>query len=276
MDIHEYQAKELLANFGVQIPRGGLAYSPEQAAYRTPELGGDKWVVKAQIHSGGRGKAGGIKVCRLRARGGGRRRRAVRQAAGHAPDRPAGQGRLSPLCRRRRRHQARALSRPRARPPVRAGDDRRPRAPAAWRSRRSPRRDPQSIIRSQRRSRRRHALFPGARDRLRPRPRAGADQPGGQHDPRLLPRLRRSRCDDGGDQSAGRHRGRPADRARRQDDLRRQRAVPPSEDRRAARQVAGGCARDQAPPTAASAMSASTAISAASSTAPASPWRPWT
>jgi succinyl-CoA synthetase beta subunit len=47
----------------VQIPRGGLAYSPEQAAYRTTELGGDKWVVKAQIHSGGRGKAGGIKVC---------------------------------------------------------------------------------------------------------------------------------------------------------------------------------------------------------------------
>jgi len=63
MDIHEYQAKELLANFGVQIPRGGLDYSPEQAAYRTTELGSDKWVVKAQIHSGGRGKAGGIKVC---------------------------------------------------------------------------------------------------------------------------------------------------------------------------------------------------------------------
>ena len=63
MDIHEYQAKELLANFGVQIPRGGLAYSPEQAAYRTTELGGDRWVVKAQVHSGGRGKAGGVKVC---------------------------------------------------------------------------------------------------------------------------------------------------------------------------------------------------------------------
>jgi succinyl-CoA synthetase beta subunit len=63
MDIHEYQAKELLANFGVAVPRGGLAYSPEQAAYRTTELGGEKWVVKAQVHSGGRGKAGGIKVC---------------------------------------------------------------------------------------------------------------------------------------------------------------------------------------------------------------------
>ena len=63
MDIHEYQAKALLAECGVPIPRGGLAYSPEQAAYRAREIGGDRWVVKAQIHSGGRGKAGGIKLC---------------------------------------------------------------------------------------------------------------------------------------------------------------------------------------------------------------------
>ena len=63
MDIHEYQAKELLAKFNVPVPRGGLAYSPEQAVYRANEIGGSKWVVKAQIHSGARGKAGGIKVC---------------------------------------------------------------------------------------------------------------------------------------------------------------------------------------------------------------------
>ncbi len=63
MDIHEYQAKELLAKFGVPIPRGGLAYSPEQATYRANEIGGSKWAVKAQIHSGARGKAGGIKLC---------------------------------------------------------------------------------------------------------------------------------------------------------------------------------------------------------------------
>jgi malate-CoA ligase subunit beta len=63
MDIHEYQAKELLSKFGVPIPRGGLAYSPEQATYRATEIGGNKWVVKAQIHSRARGKAGGIKVC---------------------------------------------------------------------------------------------------------------------------------------------------------------------------------------------------------------------
>ncbi|MBY0224246.1 MAG: malate--CoA ligase subunit beta [Hyphomicrobium sp.] len=64
MDIHEYQAKELLSRFGVAVPRGGLAYSPEQAVYRANEIGGSKWAVKAQIHSGARGKAGGIKLCR--------------------------------------------------------------------------------------------------------------------------------------------------------------------------------------------------------------------
>ena len=64
MEIHEYQAKEILTDFGVPVPRGGLAYSPEQAVYRSHELGGDAWVVKAQIHSGGRGKAGGIIFCR--------------------------------------------------------------------------------------------------------------------------------------------------------------------------------------------------------------------
>jgi succinyl-CoA synthetase beta subunit len=63
MEIHEYQAKELLADFGVPVPRGGLAYSPEQAAYRAREIGGNRWIVKAQIHSGARGKAGGVKLC---------------------------------------------------------------------------------------------------------------------------------------------------------------------------------------------------------------------
>ncbi|MEQ8233133.1 MAG: malate--CoA ligase subunit beta [Gammaproteobacteria bacterium] len=63
MDIHEYQAKEILAEFGVPILAGGIAYSPEQAVYRTREIGGERWVVKAQVHSGARGKAGGIRVC---------------------------------------------------------------------------------------------------------------------------------------------------------------------------------------------------------------------
>lgn len=64
MDIHEYQAKEILSGYGVSFGAGGLAYSPEQASYRCTEIGGEVWVVKAQIHSGARGKAGGIKVCK--------------------------------------------------------------------------------------------------------------------------------------------------------------------------------------------------------------------
>ncbi|SFW29292.1 malate--CoA ligase subunit beta [Nitrosovibrio sp. Nv17] len=64
MDIHEYQAKEILARYGAKIAEGGLAYSPEESVQRAREIEGEVWVVKAQIHSGARGKAGGIKVCR--------------------------------------------------------------------------------------------------------------------------------------------------------------------------------------------------------------------
>jgi malate-CoA ligase subunit beta len=64
MDIHEYQAKELLAKFGVTVPQGRVAYTPEQASFAASELGGWHWAVKAQIHSGARGKAGGVKLCK--------------------------------------------------------------------------------------------------------------------------------------------------------------------------------------------------------------------
>jgi malate-CoA ligase subunit beta len=64
LDIHEYQAKEILARCGVKIAEGGLAYSPEESVQRAREIDGNVWVVKAQIHSGARGKAGGIKICR--------------------------------------------------------------------------------------------------------------------------------------------------------------------------------------------------------------------
>jgi succinyl-CoA synthetase beta subunit/malate-CoA ligase subunit beta len=63
MDIHEYQAKEILSNFGILVPPGALAYSPEQAIYQARAIGGNQWIVKAQVHAGGRGKAGGVKVC---------------------------------------------------------------------------------------------------------------------------------------------------------------------------------------------------------------------
>jgi malate-CoA ligase subunit beta len=64
LDIHEYQAKEILAEYGVKFADGGLAYSPQEAVQRAREIGGGSWVVKAQIHSGARGKAGGIKLCK--------------------------------------------------------------------------------------------------------------------------------------------------------------------------------------------------------------------
>ncbi len=64
MDIHEYQAKEILAEYGVKFADGGLAYSPAEAVQRAREIGGTSWVVKVQIHSGARGKAGGIKLCK--------------------------------------------------------------------------------------------------------------------------------------------------------------------------------------------------------------------
>lgn len=62
MNIHEYQAKNLLKQFGVAVPRGGVAYTPQEAEAQAKELGGPVWVVKAQIHAGGRGKGGGVKV----------------------------------------------------------------------------------------------------------------------------------------------------------------------------------------------------------------------
>ena len=62
MNIHEYQAKALLSDFGVAVPQGGVASTVDQALDEARQLGGPVWVVKAQIHAGGRGKGGGVKV----------------------------------------------------------------------------------------------------------------------------------------------------------------------------------------------------------------------
>ena len=73
MNIHEYQAKGLLAKFGVSVPRGGVAFTPEEAENAARDLGGPVWVVKSQIHAGGRGAGrfqddpdgpGGVRLCR--------------------------------------------------------------------------------------------------------------------------------------------------------------------------------------------------------------------
>jgi succinyl-CoA synthetase beta subunit len=64
MNIHEHQAKGLLQQYGVPVPRGTAAYSVDEAVQAAHDLGGEIWVVKAQIHAGGRGKAGGVKIAR--------------------------------------------------------------------------------------------------------------------------------------------------------------------------------------------------------------------
>src|SRR4051795_12313411 len=64
MNIHEYQAKALLKEYGVNVLRGQVAYTPEEAEQAARALGGPVWVVKAQIHAGGRGKGGGVKLAR--------------------------------------------------------------------------------------------------------------------------------------------------------------------------------------------------------------------
>jgi succinyl-CoA synthetase beta subunit len=64
MKIHEYQGKELLKNYGVTVPRGIVARTPEEAEAAARELGTDVTVVKAQIHAGGRGKGGGVKIAK--------------------------------------------------------------------------------------------------------------------------------------------------------------------------------------------------------------------
>ena len=64
MNIHEYQAKGLLRKFNVAVPKGGVAYTSEEAVKVAEDLGGPVWVVKAQIHAGGRGKAGGVKLAK--------------------------------------------------------------------------------------------------------------------------------------------------------------------------------------------------------------------
>ena len=64
MNIHEYQAKKVLSAYGVTVPQGEVAFTPDEAVAAAERLGGSIWVVKAQIHAGGRGKGGGVKLAR--------------------------------------------------------------------------------------------------------------------------------------------------------------------------------------------------------------------
>jgi succinyl-CoA synthetase beta subunit len=64
MNLHEYQSKKIFADYGIPVPRGAVASSADEAVTAAQQLGGPVWVVKAQVHAGGRGKAGGVKVTR--------------------------------------------------------------------------------------------------------------------------------------------------------------------------------------------------------------------
>src|SRR4249920_546762 len=64
MNLHEYQAKEIFSSYGIPVPKGRVASTAEEAVNAARELGGSLWVVKAQVHAGGRGKAGGVKLAK--------------------------------------------------------------------------------------------------------------------------------------------------------------------------------------------------------------------
>ncbi len=102
MNIHEHQAKAVLAEFGVPVPRGYPAFSVDEAVAAAEKLGGPVWVVKAQIHAGGRGKGGGVKLARSIDEVRDDRRQDARHDPRHPPDRAEGPRGAPPLHRGRR------------------------------------------------------------------------------------------------------------------------------------------------------------------------------
>ena len=114
MNIHEYQAKAVLKEFGVPVPRGKAVVSAEEAEAAAKELGGPVWVVKSQIHAGGRGKGrfkeaeagdkGGVRLAEIGRGGQEQRQPDARPHAGHDPDRPGRQGGQPALHRGRLGH----------------------------------------------------------------------------------------------------------------------------------------------------------------------------
>ncbi len=234
-------------------------------------------VVKAQIHAGGRGKGGGVKVAKSADEAEADRQGHPRHAARHAPDRPG-----RPACRRacssRKAWPSTASStsacvrRPRDRQ-HRADGQRRRRRGHRGGGRQDARADPQGAS-----STRASGLLPFQAQQLafaigldrRPR------QEGRQGDAGALPGVRRDRRVAARDQPAHRDRGRRPAGARRQDELRRQRALPPRRHPRPARPRARRIRSRSRRRSSRSTTSASTATSAAWSTAPAWPWRRWT
>ncbi len=277
MNIHEYQAKALFEKFGVAVPRGAAAKTPEEFINALTELPDGPTMVKSQIHAGGRGKGtftdgykGGVKFCKTKAEA---REVAARMlgntlvTAQTGPGWPQGPDHL---LHGRERHQEGVLPRDPPRPRALA-----PRHRRLDRGRRRDReggpRDPGEDLQGRGRPRLRARRLPGPGARHAARPRRGGGQERRTADPRPLRDVLGDRRRDGRGQPAHHDAHRRGAGARRQGVLRRQRPLPPPGDRRPARPERGGPEGDRGLEARASATSPSTATSPASSTAPASP-----
>ena len=241
MKIHEYQAKAILAQYNVPVPRGEVAFTAEEAEAAAKKIGGSV-VVKAQIHAGGRGKGGGVKVAKDAAEAARARRQDPRHDAGHAPDRAGRPHRAAAADRRDAAHRARTVPRHRARP--RAGQagvhgvgrgrhgDRRGRRQDAGADPEGDDRAGPGLSAFQARKLAFGIGIPAGQRERRGGGHDGAGQ-GLRRDGRLARR----------DQPVHPHQGRQGLRARRQDQLRRQRALPPQGSARTARPERRGSAR---------------------------------
>ena len=235
VNVHEHQAKELLGSYGVPVPPGAVAYAPHQAVAGAAELGGERWVVKAQIHAGGRGKAGGVRVAGSLEEVGEIAAELLGSRLVTAQTGPGGAlvGRV--LVEPAAEIAARALP----------GARRRPRSAARLADRFDRWRSGGGGVRCGARPRdgRPRSGSPGLpvpEGRGCSRPERAAAQAGRGPHALALPLLRRDGCAPGRDQPAGRHRRREARRARRQALLRRQRRCPAPCDCGAARSRRGG------------------------------------
>ena len=244
MNIHEYQAKQILGRFGVPVPKGQFATTPDEAAAAFTALGQPKAVVKAQIHAGGRGKAGGVKLLTRRERRARFRRQAARQAAGDASDRARRPRRAARIYRGGERRRARALPRDAGRSKSGNGfRDREHRRRHGYRG--SRRQDAGKNSHRANQSAARRVGLPGAQDRVLTGPQGQASRPVRDAARGALPRVHRNRRVANRDQSAGRHQGQPRHLPRREDVIRRQRALPSSGYPRAARPQRGRSRRDR-------------------------------
>ena len=275
MKIHEYQGKEIFRKFGIPVPRGIPAFTVDEAVKAAQPLGGPVWVVKAQIHAGGRGKGGGVKVAKSLDEVRAARDRDPRHAARHAPDRPGGQKVRRLLIEegadiKKELYVGMVVDRGTQRVALMASSE------GGMDIEHVAATTPEKI----------HKVFV---DPVKGLTDAEADDvarkigvpegsiAAGAHGAAgPVPRVRRDRRLARRDQSARGHRRRQGDRARRQAQLRLQRAVPPPRDRRDARPRRGGSRRRSRRRSSTSRTSRSTATSAASSTAPGSRWRRWT